>query len=45
MLRYTCTTHRPGLRLLILQDDPDREFGYTTGAEAQSTKHTPKAGP
>jgi hypothetical protein len=25
--------HKPVLRLLVLHDDADREFGYTTGAE------------
>jgi hypothetical protein len=24
---------RPGLRLLVLHDDPEREFGYVAGAE------------
>jgi hypothetical protein len=29
MLHYA----HPGLRLLVNHDDPDREFGYTAGAE------------
>jgi hypothetical protein len=33
MLRYTGGKHRPGLRLLVLHDDADREFDYTAGAE------------
>ena len=33
MLRYTGGTGRPGLRLLVLHDDPEREFDYTAGAE------------
>jgi hypothetical protein len=33
MLRYTGGKDRPGLRLLVLHDDPDREFDYTAGAE------------
>lgn len=34
MLRYTGHPQRPGLRLLVLHDDADREFSYTAGAEA-----------
>ncbi|MER7251269.1 HAD family hydrolase [Kribbella sp. NPDC000426] len=34
MLSYTGHPSRPGLRLLILHDDEEREFGYTAGAEA-----------
>jgi hypothetical protein len=33
MLQFAGTTERPGLRLLVLHDDPDREPAYTTGAE------------
>lgn len=33
MLRYAGRPARPGLRLLILHDDADREFSYTAGAE------------
>ena len=33
MLRYAGRPSRPGLRLLILHDDADREFSYTAGAE------------
>ena len=33
MLEFTRHTDLPTLRLLILHDDPDREFGYTSGAE------------
>jgi hypothetical protein len=33
MLDFTRHAHRPFLRLLVLHDDPDREFGYTGGAE------------
>ncbi len=33
MLRFARQPGRPGLRLLILHDDPDREFDYVTGAE------------
>jgi phosphoglycolate phosphatase-like HAD superfamily hydrolase len=33
MLRYAGGSGRPGLRLLLLHDDPDREFDYTAGAE------------
>jgi hypothetical protein len=33
MLRYTGGTGRPALRLLVLHDDPEREFDYTAGAE------------
>jgi hypothetical protein len=33
MLRYAGGKDRPALRLLVLHDDPDREFDYTTGAE------------
>jgi phosphoserine phosphatase len=33
MLRYAGGPARPALRLLILHDDPEREFDYTAGAE------------
>jgi phosphoserine phosphatase len=33
MLRYAGGSGRPGLRLLLLHDDAEREFAYTTGAE------------
>ena len=33
MLAYAGQPGRPALRLLVLHDDPDREFDYTTGAE------------
>ncbi|HEY5194275.1 MAG TPA: hypothetical protein VIJ39_10455 [Solirubrobacteraceae bacterium] len=33
MLRYTGGQSRRGLRLLLLHDDPQREFDYTAGAE------------
>jgi phosphoserine phosphatase len=33
MLRYAGLPSRPGLRLLILHDDEQREFSYTSGAE------------
>ena len=33
MLQYAGGSGRPGLRLLVLHDDPDREFDYTAGAE------------
>jgi phosphoserine phosphatase len=33
MLRFAGGPSRPALRLLVLHDDPDREFEYTTGAE------------
>jgi phosphoserine phosphatase len=33
MLHYTGGPARRGLRLLVLHDDPEREFDYTTGAE------------
>jgi hypothetical protein len=33
MLRYAGGPSRPALRLLVLHDDPDREFDYTEGAE------------
>jgi phosphoserine phosphatase len=33
MLRYAGGRDRPALRLLVLHDDPEREYDYTTGAE------------
>ena len=33
MLQYAGGSARPGLRLLVLHDDPEREFDYTAGAE------------
>jgi hypothetical protein len=33
MLRYASGSARPGLPLLVLHDDPEREFDYTAGAE------------
>ena len=33
MLRFTGGPSRPGLGLLVLHDDPEREFDYTSGAE------------
>ena len=33
MLRFAGGKDRPALRLLVLHDDPEREFGYTSGAE------------
>jgi phosphoglycolate phosphatase-like HAD superfamily hydrolase len=34
MLRFAHTPARSGLRLLLLHDDAEREFDYTSGAEA-----------
>jgi phosphoglycolate phosphatase-like HAD superfamily hydrolase len=33
MLQFTQHADKPSLRLLVLHDDEDREFAYTTGAE------------
>jgi hypothetical protein len=33
MLQYAAAPTTAGLRLLVLHDDADREFGYTAGAE------------
>jgi phosphoserine phosphatase len=33
LLRFAGGPARPGLRLLVLHDDPDREFDYVAGAE------------
>ena len=38
MLRFAHTSERPGLRLLVLHDDPEREFDYTSGAEDALTR-------
>ena len=42
MLRYAGGKDRPALRLLLLHDDDDREFAYTTGAE--NSLERPRAG-
>jgi phosphoserine phosphatase len=34
MLRYADSPERPGLQLLVLHDDADREFAYTAGSES-----------
>lgn len=34
MLQYAHRPDRPGLRLLVLHDDPDREFAYVAGSES-----------
>ena len=33
MLEFTQHPDKPSLRLLLLHDDNEREFGYTSGAE------------
>ena len=33
MLTWSGGSGRPALRLLVLHDDQEREFGYTSGAE------------
>ncbi len=33
MLEFASGPSRPGLRLLVLHDDPEREFDYVAGAE------------
>ena len=33
MLQYAGGPSRPALQLLVLHDDPDREFDYVAGAE------------
>lgn len=38
MLHYTGGPVRQGLRLLLLHDDPEREFDYTAGAEKSLTR-------
>jgi phosphoserine phosphatase len=38
MLDYTRHAYRPTLRLLVLHDDDEREFAYTTGAEQALAK-------
>ena len=45
-----CSTTRggppgPGLRLLVLHDDPEREFDYTAGAEKSLERAAATAGP
>ena len=37
MLEFTAHEDKPVLRLLILHDDADREFDYTSGAEQALT--------
>jgi hypothetical protein len=43
MLEFTHHADKPTLRLLILHDDSEREFDYTTGAE-QALKQAKTAG-
>jgi phosphoserine phosphatase len=43
MLRFTGGKERPGLRLLVLHDDPEREFDYVKGAE-QALDHARSGG-
>ena len=43
MLHYAGGPSRPGLRLLLLHDDPQREFDYTAGAE-QSLERADREG-
>jgi phosphoserine phosphatase len=38
MMRFANTAQRPGLRLLVLHDDPEREFDYVDGAEDALTR-------
>ena len=38
MLDFTHHDDKPSLRLLVLHDDAEREFGYTSGAEQALTK-------
>jgi phosphoserine phosphatase len=38
MLDFTQHRDKPSMRLLVLHDDPDREFEYTTGAEQSLEK-------
>ncbi len=38
MLDFTQHRHKPSMRLLVLHDDSDREFVYTTGAEQSLEK-------
>ena len=38
MLDFTQHRDKPSMRLLILHDDPEREFEYTTGAEQSLEK-------
>jgi phosphoserine phosphatase len=37
MLRFAGGPDRPALRMLVLHDDPDREFAYTSGADQALT--------
>jgi len=43
MLDYTQHPDKPSLRLLVLHDDDEREFGYTSGAE-QALEQADKLG-
>jgi hypothetical protein len=38
VLDFTQHGDKPSMRLLVLHDDADREFDYTTGAEHASEK-------
>ena len=38
MLQFTHHADRPTLRLLVLHDDPDREYAYTASADASLAK-------
>jgi hypothetical protein len=40
MLRYAGGSVHPALRLLVLHDDPEREFEYTAGAETSLERAT-----
>jgi hypothetical protein len=41
MLAFTEQPDRPHLRLLVVHDDPDREFAYTSGADAALAQAVP----
>jgi hypothetical protein len=43
MLDFTQHQDKPSLRLLVLHDDGQREFAYTSGAE-QALERTAKSG-
>ena len=43
MLDFTQHIDKPFLRLLLLHDDPEREFAYTAGAE-QALEHAQQRG-
>jgi phosphoserine phosphatase len=43
MLRFAGGPSRPALRLLVLHDDPEREFDYVAGAE-EALEHAESAG-